>query len=267
MAKVIKAGFARVVEAEPLPEIQAEAEIQTEIQDEQPERAIVTQKSFEDTEPDLPDEVKRAAERQAYQAAYDDLIIAAQDEVAAMLTDARNEALQLMRETEKSVNELRDQAWEEGYANAVNQAKIQIDQTIGKMNKDAAEAKASFTAERERLLAELEAQMLGVALDVAGRILHRELSDSDEAYISMLKEAISRMPAEDAVTIRLNPDEYTRFFNKKEAKFQTGKGQVTAKLIADPTLNQYDALIESPSGVVDAGADAQMAQMKRNMGL
>lgn len=256
MAKVIKAGFARVVTEEQLPSVQNEQE---------PELDGIPLPF--DAEPAEMSEEQIISARQTYQAAYDELIIAAQDEVAAMLSDARNEAIRLMSEAESSVNELRDQAWEEGYSNAVNQAKLQIDDIIARANKDAGAAETRLAEERKRLLEELETQMLGIALDVAGKILHKELSDSDEAYISMLKEAIARMPAEDTVTIRLNPEEYTRFFDKKEVKLLAGKNQVNAKLIPDATLNRFDAVIESPSGVVDAGADTQMAQMKRNMGL
>ncbi|MCL2085254.1 MAG: FliH/SctL family protein [Oscillospiraceae bacterium] len=262
MSKVIKAGFVRVLEIEKKPVEAAPADDDDVSSAE--ETPVVAVAAADDG---ALSEKRELAERRAYQAAYDELVIAAQDEVSAMLADARNEALALMREAEQSVNELRDHAWNEGFSNGAVQAREQIEEMIGKINGEAADAERRFTGERERLLAGLETQMLGIAMDVAGKILYKELSDDDGAYISMLKEAVSRMPAEDVVTIRLNPEEYTRFFDKKSVKLQTNKGHVDAKLISDPTLNRFDAVIESPSGIIDAGADTQMAQMKRNMGL
>jgi flagellar assembly protein FliH len=237
--------------------------------------------SVESVEDDLPDLLISAPEpdfenmlikvpppsKEDYQAAYDELVIAAQDEVAALLDDARNEALTILRDAESKSGELRDQAWDEGFSAAFAQTKEAVEEILLNANRDAEELAKSITAEREQYLQSLERQMLGVALDVAGKILSKELDSDDEAYISMLREAVSRMPAEEFVSIRLHPEEYERFFNTKETQIKTLKGQVSAKLIPDPSLDRYDALIESPSGVVDAGADTQLEQMMQNFGL
>lgn len=261
LAKIVKANFARMFEKEqPQPQDTEEFRIEPEQDSEN-----------EDFEEASLFELKSAAppplSMENYQAAYDELIIAAQDEVAAMLEDARNEALTIIGEAEDKVGELRDQAWEEGYSSAYAQAKNEVEEIIAKANKEADTLKKQLSTEREKYLQSLEQQMLGIALDVAGKILSKELDSDDNAYLSMLRDAVARMPAEDSVSIRLHPEEYERFFNKKEAKIQTPNGNINAKLIADPTLERYDALIESPSGVVDAGANTQLEQMKRNFGM
>ena len=261
MAKIVKAGFSRVVDPPPKPRDNEEpdaAPVETPI-----EPAVMPD--------DMPDfdsvVVTKPLSKEDYQAAYDELIIAAQDEVAALLSDARNEALSILRDAEQKAAELRDMAWDEGDSAVYAHAKAEVDEIVAQANRDAEAHKTRLASEREESLKSLERQMLGVALDVAGKILHKELDDDEQAYLSMLREAVSRMPAEDSVVIRLNPVEYERFFNEKETKMQTSKGQVDAKLIPDPSLERYDAVIESPSGVIDAGADTQLDQMKRNFGI
>lgn len=260
LAKIVKAGFSRIVEPDPQVPEPEEFEFDNLSENEPDLSDMPDMPDFENVEFTPPP-------REAYQAAYDELIIAAQDEVAALLSDARNEALTILQEAEEKANELRDQAWDEGYSGAYAQGKSEVDGIISKANKDADELKKQLTAEREQYLQNLELQMLGIALDVAGKILSKELDSDDQAYLSMLREAVSRVPAEDAVSIRLHPDEYTRFFNTKETKLKTSKGQMNAKLIPDPSLDRYDAIIESPSGIVDAGANTQLEQMKRNFGI
>jgi flagellar assembly protein FliH len=271
LAKIVKAGFARVVksDAKTKPDKTEEKKKQPNIPLEErlpdsPEISL----DLSDAEPDFENiSVTAPPSKEAYQAAYDDLVIAAQDEVAALLDDARNEALTILRDAEAKARELRDQAWDEGYSAAYSQTKEEFGEIIAKTNRDAGEVETRIVSEREQYLQNLERQMLGVALDVAGKILSTELDTDNQAYISMLREAVSRMPSEDFVSIRLHPEEYERFFKTKETKLKTLKGQVLAKLIPDPSLNRYDALIESPSGVIDAGADTQLEQMKQNFGL
>lgn len=261
LAKIVKANFARVLEKEQAqPRDADELRIAPEQDSEQEDFEESALFELNNAAPSLPP-------IENYQAAYDELIITAQDEVAAMLEDARSEALAIISEAEDKVGELRDQAWEEGYSNAYNQAKNAVEEVVTKANKEADALKKQLSVEREKYLQSLEQQMLGIALDVAGKILSKELDSDDNAYLSMLREAVARMPAEDAVSIRLHPEEYERFFNKKETTIQTPNGNIHAKLIADPTLERYDALIESPSGVVDAGATTQLEQMKRNFGM
>ena len=268
MAKIVKAGFSRVVE--PPPKVSNAPVSESAVLE---SAEIGTEEFAEnfDTDPDLVnklDEIEPAPlPMENYQAAYDELIIAAQDEVAALLSDARNEALTIMNDAESKSSELRDQAWDEGYAAALSQAKEEVAEIISRANQNADEMSKQISLERERYLQDLERQMLGVALDVAGNILNKELDGDDTAYVSMLREAVSKMPAEDTVSIRLHPDEYERFFKSKETKLQTPKGNISAKLIPDPTLDRYGAIIESPGGIIDAGANTQLEQMKRNFGV
>ncbi|GHU94161.1 hypothetical protein FACS1894208_04760 [Clostridia bacterium] len=213
-------------------------------------------------------EAQELREREAYQAAYDELVQAAQDEVAAMLDDARNEALKILSEAEAKAEAMKQEAWDSSYNRAQAQGQQEIAALFKEAQREVDAARVQLAKERERSLKDLETQMLDVALEVAEKILHLELDNSSEAYMSMLREAIGKLPSEDMVTIRLNPSEYERFFKKnaKEVKLQTANGQVDAKLSPDPSMSRYGAVIESSGGVVDAGADTQIEQMKRNMG-
>jgi flagellar assembly protein FliH len=278
LAKIVKASFARVVksDAKPKPHKSEKANKEPAVVPDMPDLPVkdtdseVAALPVTAADPDFENLLVAAPpppSKEAYQAAYDELVIAAQDEVAALLNDARNEALAILRDAEAKARELRDQAWDDGYSSAYSQTKEEVGEIIAKANSDAEGVEARLVSEREQYLQKLERQMLGVALDVAGKILSKELDTDNQAYLSMLREAVSRMPSEDFVSIRLHPEEYERFFKTKETKLKTLKGQVTAKLIPDPSLDRYDALIESPSGVIDAGADTQLEQMKMNFGL
>ena len=294
LAKIIKAGWARIGEPRnPYPdEIYArEAEEAAEIPEEQEPRGDIIefpaepeagyefdaeeesgggQEDAGDIEPE--DESAQEPEPETgpgaedYQAAYDELVQAAQDEVAAMLEDARKEALTIIRESESHANTVREQAWEEGFGQAYEQAKRECEEMLEKARAEIETTLAKLPVERERMIDDLEAQMLDVSLDVAEKILRTELDRDDAAYLSMLRGAMERMPAEENVSIRLSTGEFERFFNCREIKIKNARGGVSARLIADPSLNRYDAVIESPGGVVDAGADAQIKQMRKNMG-
>lgn len=115
---------------------------------------------------------------------------------------------------------------------------------------------------RTELVQKTERQVVELALAIAGRILHREVSLDRELLVAMARVALERLGENTSATIRLNPDDYA-FIG---AKAQVGESP-NLRVVADPLVSSGGCLVQSDFGLIDVGIDAQISEMAMSLGV
>ncbi len=202
-----------------------------------------------------------------FQDAYDELLAAAQDEVAMILEDARNEAARIRQECEKECEILLAQSQEKGYSEGMEKAGEEVADILGRAQADANATIAAAYDERDKILEKTEPQVLSLSFDIAEKILQIELNRNDTAFMSLIQNALASIKAEKRVILHVNPADYVRFFKSREVTIHTSNGPVSAEVYNDPNSDSYACLIDTESGMVDAGVDAQISQIRHGFGL
>jgi flagellar assembly protein FliH len=116
-----------------------------------------------------------------------------------------------------------------------------------------------LTVLRTEMIRQTERQMVELALAVARRIVHREVSLDNDLLFAMARVALERLGDSARVTVRLHPDEY-------EA---AGAGRLAPKIgtnvmvLADPRVERGGCRVESDLGAMDVGVDAQIQEIAR----
>ena len=116
-----------------------------------------------------------------------------------------------------------------------------------------------LTGLRLRYRREAERDVVALALAVARRILHRELTMVPEALLGLVKAALDKMEAREVHQVRVSrPDAVMvrQFFE------QMGLPQ-RVEVIADPNLAAGGVILESSRGLLDASVDTQLAEIGR----
>ena len=113
-----------------------------------------------------------------------------------------------------------------------------------------------LTMLREELTHRTERQVVELALAVAARILHREVSLDRELLLVMARIALDRLSDVTTATIRLNPDD--------EAAVRGGReswpgGTVT--ILADPAVRPGGCLVQTDLGQIELSVDAQLKEL------
>ena len=106
---------------------------------------------------------------------------------------------------------------------------------------------------------EAEQDVVALALAVARRILHRELTVAPEALLGLVKAALEKMEAREVHRVRVSPSDAAtvrQFFE------QMGLPQ-RVEVVADASLAPGGVLIDSSRGVLDASVDTQLAEIER----
>jgi flagellar assembly protein FliH len=111
---------------------------------------------------------------------------------------------------------------------------------------------------RETLIQQTERQMVQLAITIARRIVHREVSLDPELIAAMAHVALRKLGTSSPATIKLNPEDYTVVAHEGE---RWGGGQVT--VVPDPSVARGGCLVESEFGRIDASIERQLEEMSR----
>jgi len=114
-----------------------------------------------------------------------------------------------------------------------------------------------LTALRSQMIHQTERQMVQLALAIARRILHREVTLDQDLLIAMARVALDRLGETAHITVRLNPDDFGVTGAARAEKLTGGNVEV----VADSRIARGGCRVESDLGILDAGVDAQIQEL------
>jgi flagellar assembly protein FliH len=109
---------------------------------------------------------------------------------------------------------------------------------------------------RSLLIHKTERQVVQLALAMAKRVVHREISLDKELLTAMARVALDRLGAGATATIRLHPDDYSATLASRSIDVN---GMI--KVVPDPAVRRGGCLIQSDVGMVDVGVDSQIQEL------
>jgi flagellar assembly protein FliH len=116
-----------------------------------------------------------------------------------------------------------------------------------------------LTTLREQMIHQTERQMVQLALAIARRVVHREVSLDQDLLIAMARVALDRLGESAQVTVRLSPEDFDATSAVRSAQW-TGT-HVT--VVADARVGRGGCRVESEFGAMDAGVEAQIQEIAR----
>jgi flagellar assembly protein FliH len=116
-----------------------------------------------------------------------------------------------------------------------------------------------LTQVRAQMIQQTERQMVQLALGIARRVIHREVSLDADLLVAMARVALERLGETAQVKIRLHPDDYEAAGAARVAQLSGSN----VMILADANLHRGGCRIESDMGVMDAGVDAQLQEIAR----
>ncbi len=110
---------------------------------------------------------------------------------------------------------------------------------------------------RRKAAAELETELVELALAVARRIVSREIRMAPETVAGIVRQALNRLEHADRITIRLNPDDL-KLLSELSPPLISGRAEAGRTVLeADAGITRGGCLIETDSGEVDARIERQ----------
>jgi flagellar assembly protein FliH len=163
----------------------------------------------------------------------------------------------LAAEAERKMTEAFERGRREGRLEGERAAMAQLDPVISKLARTIADVASSGSALRR----DAEEDVVKLAVAVARRILHRELSLDPEAVLGLVKVALDRVDAQEVHRVRTHPDDAPRIAAEIGSMSLVEKIQV----LADSTLERGAVLFETKRGILDASLSTQLAEIERGL--
>ena len=165
------------------------------------------------------------------------------------------------RESRESVErEAFQKGFEAGRASGQELAEKKVEAILSRF----AESLKDLADVRERLITETQKDIVRLAVEIAKRLVHREIGIDEEIVIALVRVALERLSAKAPVTVYLSPDDHAFLHRRlKGSPDLFGERELVLKPKKD--LKRGDCILESPYGNVDGRMSEQFSHIERGL--
>ena len=179
-----------------------------------------------------------------------------EQELLARIAELEREAEQRARDYEAGIRSVREQALEEGKALAGGEQAARDEAAAESL----AAALAEFAAARDRYLAQVEREVVRLALAIAARVLHREALMDPLLLAGAVRVALGQLAETTEVRLKVPATEQKMW---EETLRLMPNLPLRPELIADSRLKTGECQLETELGSVDLGVKSQLAEIER----
>jgi flagellar assembly protein FliH len=162
--------------------------------------------------------------------------------------------------SEEEVRVKEEQARALGIKEGEARAGAKFDQELGAERAAIAKALRDFAHEREAYFSRVEAEVVKLAVEIARKILHREVQVDPLLLAGVVRVALEKIAAGTSVRLRVHPDHvyawHDFFANQQNLR-------PVPELLGDGTLGMGHCVLETALGTTDLTLESQLAEVER----
>lgn len=162
--------------------------------------------------------------------------------------------------SEEEVRVKEEQARAFGIKEGEARAGAKFDQELGAERGAIAKALRDFAREREGYFCRVEAEVVKLAVEIARKILHREVQVDPLLLAGVVRVALEKIAAGTSVRLRVHPEHvyawHDFFANQQNLR-------PVPELLGDGTLGMGHCVLETALGTTDLALESQLAEVER----
>ncbi|MEW6732114.1 MAG: FliH/SctL family protein [Acidobacteriota bacterium] len=190
-------------------------------------------------------------------------LVALKEEAAALVEMSRAQSEQIIAEAYRRSKEIENAAREkaiiEARANIATEIATSVAAQVEPLRAQLATTLAETAQLRKMVAAQAEQEMVMLSLEIAKKIVRREVIVDREIVISLARVALAKLHNRAVATVRLHPDDYHYVVTHRE---KLGSGQAI-ELVEDASLEPGGCRVETELGDVDARIEQQFAEIEQ----
>jgi flagellar assembly protein FliH len=160
-------------------------------------------------------------------------------------------------ERQRIQQEAHHRGFTEGKSVGREQAAAELQSVIDQLGRSL----ASLSSLRSRIRDEAEGDLLKLAISIARRVLHRELTLDLESIEGLIRVALDKLQSRELCRVRVHPDQ-EQAIRKSLERFANSQ---KVELITDSSLQCGDVLFETAHGNLDASIESQLGEIERGL--
>lgn len=190
------------------------------------------------------------------------IIAEAQNNAQEIQAQAEAQAQQIITDAEQAAGKIKDDAASEGQALGFQQGKEQGYQEAAALLEQAAQIVDHARREREEIIDKCEKDVLELAIAVAARVVHTEVTINSEIVLAVVKDAIQKAKDQEHVLIRVNPADFETVAAEKQSLQAILQRETGMEIRGDIGVEIGGCVIDTDYGAIDARIDTQLGSIK-----
>jgi flagellar assembly protein FliH len=168
------------------------------------------------------------------------------------------------RDTASQEAELKQQmrqAFESGRREGETAARQKLEGEVRELTTQLAQAAADVASSRVEAIHRAETDVLQLSVEIARRILHRELSIDPSALAGLIRAGLEKLASQKVHRVRVHPEHADL---ARACLGQTSRAE-NIEVVSDPALPRGGAVFESARGSLDASVETQLREIERGL--
>jgi flagellar assembly protein FliH len=183
----------------------------------------------------------------------------ATEQAATIISEAQAEAERLVMDAQSRVAQIEQEARERGLLEGRANASKEVGEAIELLRERFTATLEELHDLRSALAVRAERDLVRLALELARKVVQREVTIDPEIALTLTRVALSRIHNRASATIHLNPDDFAFVNSQREHLHSSG----TIEIVQDRSITRGGCLIETNMGDVDARIEQQFAEIER----
>ena len=181
-------------------------------------------------------------------------------EAESILEAAREQARRIVADAEAAAAEAIESARQDGYREGYEAGIAAADAEMREQVRMIAAIAENVTVDKTQLIKECEAEIVALVVDVARKILDREIQLDRSIVIKLVEKALARVNGQVILRVRVNPDDYDLV--KRHWDDALG-GETSIGIVADKRVKPGGCVVDTEGGAVDTQIDTQLNEIRR----
>lgn len=184
-------------------------------------------------------------------------ILQTEKQISAMMNEAREEAVRLLQEAQQKVQQIQEQAHSEGLRRGESEGRAKLTQALEQTQAVLLGAQQ----DRARMLAETEAEVVHLVLQVVRKILKIEPIINEQVLTRVIRDALERLGQRVDVNIYVNPQD-VELLHYTLSQIQDLALEIVIE--ADEQVEPGGCRVSSQAGEIDARLSSQFEAVARS---
>jgi len=152
-------------------------------------------------------------------------------------------------------------AWEQGFRAGETATRQSLEAGLREAASALAAAISEVAVQRHETIRHAEADTVRLAIEIARRVLHREVSVDPSALSALVAAALEKLRNQEIYRVRIHPDLEKLLKSSLE---QFGRS-AALEVLPDPKLPRGAVTFEIARGALDASVDTQLREIERGL--
>ncbi|HTX58297.1 MAG TPA: FliH/SctL family protein [Verrucomicrobiae bacterium] len=180
----------------------------------------------------------------------------------AILQDAAKRARELVDRANARVASIESEARRHGQEEGERSGRAEIQAQLSASVSNLEALIEATRAQRDKILESAEPEILKLAMAVAERIVHEQISIDQNVVVENVKQALTRLIGREVVTLRVNPADLETIRQHRDAVSSAGDVE-HLRIVEDRRVDRGGVVVETEAGTIDAKISTQIQEAKR----